>query len=1162
MNSDSTKSSSVRHISKLIVLTLSVLGASAGLFQNCSKVDVSDLTEDERNAAARVARIGADEVVVEVGNSQYEKSMAQFEVGLDSVPPLKQLWIVDNSGTMVANNINLANSFGAMFSQSNKDSLYKFDTTAFLLNTAQTVPSYKATSSRSFLQEIVNLQNAFNAHPQITESEFSSLYRTADLNSGRLPGDNVGTQIARTASSSTDFRISAAPVLGRAADGEFSLVASFNKPANQDTTDFEEEFSQRLGVLRYQRVPKVTTQSGGIFIENAQSAQILDRESGLCGLARVLDNPNGMFDSNSLLAVTIVSDENENDVQGLNCLKRTAYIQGNENYVSGKCVEYRTPFSLQMRNRDPKTCTLNGQAGYRAEFPYVVYSAEISYYQRRTAASISSSTPQTRISWQTPTTNQQFEQQRTPVRYYTWRNVPATYDYYLRQITVKYFTKVCTQTNADGTSVLKCVASQNPVTKVLDGTSYSTCANAAKAYDSNAVTETSQYITADKLPDCSTPTQEKPVANCNTADSLNCRPVLKTAATVAIDRGPIETFLVGDRVADCDSALSSQFSNVVLSTNTNFTDVYKPRCSSSSWPIINPSTCTSSTTCRVLTVPGAPANGSQIVLGRLTDGSSGCLTNSVVPANAISGSVRCSFEPAKVTTAACTAQELAAGCASQSIAATFGYSPKAPVPNIKSRAECESWVSGRSDNATSVSNPIVCDLKNEPKFVRSNRTFVEVSNSTMNVGDLCGDASTIFYNALSSTDKSLVVAADVNKCKIVAINNGTSRVRPLLAESTCETQKNSDCSAINYRNCSTAESGGGFTASYSAWTQFMAVQDKDVSCSSICKNLPAGKCEGWSDQNITVLQYLQAKYGSDVQVNCKVEPAQEVTPVISTITDRPVSEQASFCAKAEDGTNRYFVATTTPAPKEQYVDEFVAGNSADGLSPQSDLIQFIKKKIEQRNLNINISLFIRRSQDPDGVGSGINYKGVDYERLIQELVTPSALNGQPLATGQVFSVLDSSYESALTNLSAVLKGKLIRSFTIPQLQDHQVVTAVKIVSGNQEKNLALGQWNQSGKVINIAKEIVINEGDSISIQYQNDDGYVYAQLKKVFIIDQMRPDQIVKSIDHIKNSGLVVTLNPDQWIKEGNRITIIDTKVVIDGGDRFHIFYKNDVDED
>lgn len=1156
--------SSARHVAKLAVLTLSILSAFGGLFQNCSKVAVTDLTEEERIAAAHVAYVGAGEATVDVGSSQFDKASAIYNVGLDSVPPLKQVWIVDNSGTMVNNNINLANSFGAMFNQNNKDSLYKFNTTAFLLSTAQTIPSLRS-ADRQVLIDAYSLQQNYWLNPPQSANDFSLNFRTATLNSGKLPGDNLGTAIRLTGSSTTDYSIRPQAVFGMSNSNSFSLTNSFNKPANTDTTVFEQEFTDRLAVLQYQRIPKITTLVNGTIYEDAQSAKIVDTESGLCGLARILDNPDSYFNANDMLAVTIVSDENENDVAGTKCLKRSAYIKSSDNYISGRCSEFRTTMQIQTRNRDAKSCTLNGYASYKAEFAYSFPYANISYYYQKTPASTSSSTPQTKVSWQTPTTVNVYSQLQTKISYYTWKTNPAVYSYQMKQIPVKYYTKVCTQTNSDGIVTLKCVPSSVATVKYIAGNAFSTCNAAAAGFDANAIVSTSAYITSDYLPDCNGTVTYANVSSCNTSDTANCKQTLVSPAANVVDKGPfVDEVFVGDHVADCDSALGAKYSNAILSTNSNFAASYKPVCKTASWVTLSGSSCSASATCNISAVAGTPANGSLTVLGTIANGSSACISNANIPANAIAGTVNCSPAAALITNTACSSDQLAAGCTSTVTAATYAYSSSQRVDNISSLSACTTWVSSQTNNRTDGSHPIVCDLQTEARIAYVQKTFSQVGDFSLNAGDLCGASANVFYSGLSTAEKSLIPSTSASSlCKINSLVAGSGVIRPLASGQTCLAQRDTDCSAIGYRSCSTADSGGGFTSGYSAWANFSSLKKKDVSCSTKCSDLLPGDCESWSDQAITYAQYLANKYGNDVQVNCQASPSTEVLPAVSTVTSRPVADSANFCQASGAGVPRYFVATTSAAPLDSYVDEFVAGNSDDGLSPKMDLIEFIKRKIDERSLNINVSVFIRRSNDPDGIGTGINYKGVDYERLISSLTTPSVSSGVPSATGQVYSVLASSYADALTNLSSVIKSKLIRSFTVPGIQDYQVITGVRITSlSGAVLDLAIGQWTQSGKVVTIANSVPINEGDRISITYQNDDGYVYSLLKKIFIISQMRPDQIVKSVDQIKADGQVIHLTADQWAKEGNKVTIIDSKVSIQGGDKFHIMFKNNVAED
>ena len=1147
---------SARQLSKALAGFTGLCILSAVLFQNCSPVAVSDMTEDERLAAAHIAYVGAGEAIVDVGASQYDKAAAQFDVGLDSVPPLKQYWIVDNSGTMEANNLNLSNSFGAMFNQNNQDSLYKFDTTAYLLSTAQTLPSYSS-GQRAVVTDIASRQNGYFSLSPVTENDFNTLMRNASQNSGVLPGDNVGIAVR---GGGTDFSITVAPVQGKAPGGTFALNTYIQKPRNTNTTDFELEFQNRLAILQSKRVPTFE-KTAGVFAQ--QSADVIDKESGLCAMARVLENPNGLYSASDMLAFTIVTDENENDVQGLNCLKRTAYTRGDADLINGRCSEFETAFTYAQRARDPYTCTVNGQNGYRADFTYQYNWATISYWAAIRAASITSTTPQTKISWKTPTTVTTYQQLRTPVTFYTQKNVAATYLYEVRRFPVKYYLPVCTKYISDGIETTNCVASATQYSGFVDVANFTTCNAAARALNPNAIIAATPTIPAGKLPDCTGTPVWQTVGSCDLSNTMNCRRTTLTAGGLYVDQGPISQSVVGDQTGNCNAAALSLNSVAITSTSTYIGADKLPVCGAASWvTLTGGNTCVASATCKVTNSAGTPANGETTVLGSIANGSAACTGNAAVPPNAIGGSVTCAPAANRVTSVACTAAEAAAGCSSVTTPETLGYKAAVDVANISATSGCTDYVNAQSDNRTDAGHPVSCTLKNENRIVSATRTFAQVSNNSLNVGDACGSTATAFYASMSSADKALLGVSGANSdCKIGKINNGSAVVRSLTGGS-CADQLAADCSAINYRSCTTTASGGTFTASFSAPAAFSKIRMKDISCASKCKDLPAGACEASSGMDITFAQFLSSKLGdANKEIQCGSSASAEVA-AISTITARPVSQMASFCPAAGDGTKRYFIATSAAYRAEAYVDEFVAGNSEAGNTPRMDLIQFIKQRIQESNLNVNLTVFIRRSSDPDGVGTGINYKGVDYEKLVSELTKPDPSTGRSVASGQVYSVLAPSYSEALTSLSAVLKSKLIRSFTVSALKSYQVITGVQIQApSGTVKVLAIGEWSQSGQTITIANGIDINEGDKITIQYQNDDGYIKAQLKKVFVLSGMRPDQIIKSVEHLKISGERVFLTPDQYLKDGNKI-VIDPKLVINGGDRFVIKFKNDVAED
>jgi hypothetical protein len=1113
-------------------------------FQNCSQVSVSDLTLADKQEQARILRIGAGEALVEVGASQYEKTQTEFQVGLNAVPNLKQFWIVDNSGTMVANNLNLANSFSAMFDQSNQDSLYKFDTTAYLFSTAQTIPSYKGTSNdRAVISDIQGRQNNYFMMSAITDNIFDSQLRSATQNSGLLPGDNVGYSVKKINSSNTDFEIKIAPVLSKNyVGGQLQLSSLINKPANTNTTAFETEFKNKLAILKSDRVP--TSLSNGISYQ--QSAQVIDKESGLCAIARILDDPSAMYSASDLLAFTVVTDENENDLSGRNCLKRTAYQQQNVDLVNGRCSEFETPFSYSVTTQvpNPTYCNVGGQNGYQAQFEYNTYSTNISYRVLDKAGATTYSTPQTKVNYTTPKTKTQ--QYETLVTYYLKSAVAPTYKYRQRTTKVSYYTKTCTITRMDGIDVQNCTVDSGQKFAYPVGDHYTDankCKAAALAANSaKAITAVGPGIGAQYLPVCDPPVfPDSYVATPCTA-SVDCQVVLNTAGYNQAVAQPA-VWVTGNKESNCNAAaLAINSAAIVAAEAPAINSAHFPTCGVAQY---NDRTCSpvnDPTNCK--TVDNGTNSGSVTVKGTYS-GAAQCTT--FVPTGSAFSS--CAAATSASGSGSCPAGDIQYGCASTTTEDTFKMTSSQKISDIKSDSECRAWVNGRSDNKVRLGHPedVVCNV-NTPVVakVNSTRLFSQVSDggNTLPVGS-CGSNSAVFYNALSANDKAKVAQED---CKIIGTTNGTTTQRSYGGIS-CTAQLASDCSALGFRSCSTTTTGGGSTASTSGSTLDGNVPMK-ASCNSQCSQL-VGACDDDS-AGLTVAQYLAKKYaGPGRVINCIQGTQKEKTPAAKTITAGVLSNSANFCPASLAGIPRYFIQEGATYRTEAYVDEFVAGTTVNGndLNPAKDLVTYIKDKVEQDNLNVNFTVFIRKTGEAVGTGTGIDYIGKHYESLVSA------------TGGQAFSVTASSYADALTSLSAVIKSKLIRSFKITGMKPYQVITDVTIVRTDGSQSLSIGSWTQSGDSITIAKEIPLAEGDRVIVKFQNDDGYVKAQLKKVFILDEMRPDQIIVSVEHIKSTGETVLLRTDQWLKADNTVTIASS-VVINGGDQFRIKFKNNTDEE
>lgn len=1129
--------------------------ATTLLFQNCSQVSVSDLTLPAKEAEARILRIGAGEVVVEVGASQYDKAEAQFQVGLDTVPALKQMWIVDNSGSMEANNLNLSTSFSAMFDQSNQDSLYKFDTTAYLFSTAQTVPSFVSgtAAEKTLLNNVASLQNLFLSQPTISESVFDNDFRKSTENSGKIPGDNLGIEVRKVASLN-DFSIKAAPVLTKKLNsGAVVLTAGVTKPANTNTLAFENEFKDKLNVLQSARIPLSLVD--GKMVQ--QNAPILDKESGLCAIARILDNPNSMFSKSDLLSFNIVTDENDNDPTGANCLKRTAVLSNTEKYVNGRCSEFETPFhySISTTSTASSSCTITGKKGYEAQFDYSIYSADITWRTLDVPATTRYTTPKTRIVFSTPKTKTQ--QRQTNVLFYN-QSCTANSTLYRRRTTpVTYFTQTCTKFLSDGLEKTVCKLNTNGSTTGYvygDQRSAAACKAAALSLNPNAITEVRDAITADKLPSCNVEPAFGTFAatpTCSVADSANCQTQMVNSVC-SITGTQKSEWIVGDRAANCKAAALEKSPTAATVVRDSITETQMPSC-----PIVryNDVACNPSTDVNCQSVPdGLNTNNTIYVYGTIQNGTTACTNHSSLPAGATNVNCDTLASYAESNIGACPASQVAFGCTAVTTPEKTKLTSVSKQLGIKNETECRAWARAQPNHRIQSDNDIACNkFYADPASVKSTILFASSSDggTTLAVGADCGASRNAFFNALSTSDKSKVTAA--NSCKISAITSGTLPSIPMTGVD-CVAQKVKDCSDARFREpCSTSQIPGSSSTVTTAEVAHGMTAMK-ATCDSKCNTLPNGFCEGYKAQPITVREYFNLKYGAkpNVVVNCSARTPIERSPAIETFAGRLESQIPSFCPVSDTGVPRYYLqsgnAYTTTAATDEFVSGSISGSSGQ-IVPEKNLIDFIKAKIAQNELNAVFTVFIRRTGEAVGTGN-LNYIGTHYEKLVQE------------TSGQAYSVTATSYSEALRNLSSVIRSKLIRSFTVNAIDpSRHVITKVTIVRNNGSQTLALGEWTQSGKTITVVPNVAFNEGDRVIVEFQNNDGFIKDQLKKIFVINEMRPDQIVISVQHIKSSGESVLLNTDQWLKDGNKLAI-DPSVVINGGDQFRVKFKNNTTEE
>ncbi|MCC2679466.1 MAG: hypothetical protein K0R29_2042 [Pseudobdellovibrio sp.] len=471
-------------VASVLVLVLSILTITA--FQNCSQIKFSDIEENNRLAALEVARVGKDSDII--------------TAGLSEMPEVKLVFVVDNSGTMKQNQLNLAQSFGAMFDGSSA-SLNRFDSTTYLLNTAQTLAPYQSDSEKAAFDAISSQQNNFSASGSLPKAAFESDYRTSTLNSGKIPGDNLGFAVKKTASPLA-YEILPAPVLGQVDNGsDVSFSSSIKLKANSNVNDVENEFKNRLAIMNADRIPQVL--QGNKYVP--QNASIVDSESGLCSIARVLRNPAGFIEPGQFVSFTVVSDENDNDPKGERCVQSVRELTGTEKLIDLECKKNQTVISRQTPETavSPTQCKTNGNIGYTYSISYTKPDFTTVEYSVPDAAA------------------------KYTARFYNlkYKKVSST-NYSYRHTKVLFYLNECFDVYSDGSKIgTRCQPKSNPEApqyKLGILPAGQSCLDLAKSYNANAL--------AVPAPVCTT--EDRSVATCDISDSL-CKTSLSYADVTA-----------------------------------------------------------------------------------------------------------------------------------------------------------------------------------------------------------------------------------------------------------------------------------------------------------------------------------------------------------------------------------------------------------------------------------------------------------------------------------------------------------------------------------------------------------------------------------------------------------------------------------------------------
>ncbi|MFN9068623.1 MAG: hypothetical protein ACK5V3_15450, partial [Bdellovibrionales bacterium] len=290
---------------------------------------------------------------------------AEKGISSNEAPPLKIVFLMDNSNSMTLNNLNLQNSIRSMFS-SQVDSLSQFNADLYFFTTAQL--------SRLGLDFALKTRSPASLN-NLTLNQIESQYRSPF--NGLIAGDLLGFLTTRSNSPQIDvLEFKAQPVVGFADMGAQRILSpSVRYEKGSSLEALQSQIEQRLGII----APSLASS-----ISDGVAFQPLDTESALCGLSRVLKDSNSVIRPGDVSSFIIVSDENESDPTGDNCVeKRTReflYQASCQRQIAAQNINqtsityqtrpgsdsYRMSYSIttpdQTRNRIETTLTLNRAA--------------------------------------------------------------------------------------------------------------------------------------------------------------------------------------------------------------------------------------------------------------------------------------------------------------------------------------------------------------------------------------------------------------------------------------------------------------------------------------------------------------------------------------------------------------------------------------------------------------------------------------------------------------------------------------------------------------------------------------------------------------------------------------------------------------------------------
>lgn len=245
------------------------------------------------------------------------------------LPPLKLMFIVDNSHSMLQSQLNLANSFKTLFDSSAGQSLAKFDGEIMIFTTAALNSIY--------LENYGDNIPAKEPISTLLTKTFDELFAMRSPNlTGLIPGDlNAHIVLRKNSPEGGHLRQSfLSPVhgLAKASDGKPILADSIPFKKGGSLDELNREFQARVSLLD----PAKYAHSEDLQFATAG-------ESALCAMARMMRDPGPFIKEGEHVSFVVVSDEDDTNPAGFRCVRTVQYDANNQwtnfEYVAGNAAD-------------------------------------------------------------------------------------------------------------------------------------------------------------------------------------------------------------------------------------------------------------------------------------------------------------------------------------------------------------------------------------------------------------------------------------------------------------------------------------------------------------------------------------------------------------------------------------------------------------------------------------------------------------------------------------------------------------------------------------------------------------------------------------------------------------------------------------------------------